>query len=324
MEVSAENSNPVTLAFKPLIRNNAILLTFVLLIVALAISSPEFLSSRNIQMILQQVAVIGIVASAVSFVMIGGNFDLSVGSTVSLTTVLAVGLHDQLGPTLTIIITLAIGLLIGSFNGLLIGMAQLNSLIITLGMMSVLSGFAMIYAGGTFLTINQESWFEQLASSQVFGIQLPVIFFFAIAFLLAVVLKRTVYGRYIYAVGGNSIASEFSGIRQRYIVFSTFVLSGFFAAIAGVIMASRLMSAQSNTGQGLEMDVLTAIVLGGASLVGGKGNVGKTVIGVLILGCLKNGLILLGFPHYYQWVIIAVVIIFAVWMDSALNRGRIN
>ena len=258
----------------------------------------------------------------VTLVVIGGNFDLSVGSMLSLTTILAMDIHNKLGPTQAIISVLIIGAVIGAVNGILIGYVNLNSLIVTLAMQYLLSAFTLIYTGGTYFKINdQTTYFAQIAKKQVLGIPIMVIILLIISVITVIILSKTIYGRYVFSVGGSKKASEFSGINDKFICFSTFTLTGFLTGLAGVMLASRLMSTQSASGKGMAVDVLAAIVLGGTSLKGGKGSIYKTIIGILILGYLKSGLVMLGSPYYIQWIVSGIIIIAAICLDNFTTKG---
>jgi len=256
---------------------------------------------------------------------IGGNLDLSVGSLLSLATVMVVDLHDKVGPALAIIIMFVAVLAVGAINGTLVGWLRLNSLIVTLGMLSAVQGFTLIYSGGQNVDIvNQNAtWFAVFGRGFVFGIAVPIFIFLILAVILQLILQRSGYGRKVLAVGGNAMASAFSGLRVRRVVFSTYLISAFATGCAALILGSRVMGSQNNVGQGYELQVLAGIILGGTSLLGGSGSIFKTVVGVLILGFIQNGLLLLGYPYYAQWLVTWVVIILAVWLDVAAKRGRL-
>lgn len=313
-----------------LVRQQGILLAFILLLVGMSFASERFLTAGNILAVIRQVSILGTIALGVTFVVIGGNLDLSVGSMLSLTTVLVVDLHDKIGPGPAIVATILAALVVGAINGGLVGFLRLNSLIVTLGMLSVLQGATLIYTGGQNVDIaDQEStWFAFFGRGRLFDIggidvNVPVIIFLALALVLGVVLHRTGYGRKIFAIGGNSRASAYSGLRVRWLTFSTYLISALTVAIGAVILGSRVMGSQNNVGQGWELQVLAGIILGGTSLMGGSGSIAKTVIGVLILGFIQNGLLLLGYPFFTQWLVTWFIIIVAVWLDIAAKRGRL-
>jgi ribose transport system permease protein len=264
-------------------------------------------------------------AVGVTVVVIGGNLDLSVGSMLSFTTVLVVDLHDKIGPELAVPATIGAALVLGAINGLLVGIARLNSLIVTLGMLSAVQGLTLIYTGGKNVDIaDQEgTWFAIFGRGEILGLATPILMFLVLAAIMHGVMVHTPFGRVVYAVGGNPVASVFSGVRRSRVVFATYLISAFCVALAALILGSRVMGSQNNVGQGYELLVLSAVILGGTSLLGGSGNILKTVVGVLILGFIQNGLLLMGYPYYAQWLVTWVVIILAVWLDVAAKRGRL-
>ncbi len=306
------------------LQKQGLILAFILLVVIFSLLSGDFLTANNITLVFRQVAIIGMIACAMTFVLIGGNFDLSVGSIVSITTLVALTLHDQIGPLPAVLITLLVGILIGSINGYLIGFLRLNSLITTLGMMSVIAAACFMYTGGKNVGIANpnDTWFSFIGKGYLFGIPFPVILFALFAVVMWILLEKTVYGRYLFAVGSNREASRFAGIRAELVTFSTFMFTGFASAVGGIILASRIGNAQSSPGEGLELEVIAAVILGGTSLMGGSGNIFKTVVAVLILGFLENGMILYDLPYYTRWIATWAIILIAVYMDVVSKRRR--
>lgn len=302
-----------------------ILVFFLICMFAFSLFSEQFLSQSNIMTVVRQASIIGIIAVGVTVVIIGGNLDLSVGSMLSFATVLVVDLHDKIGPVGAIVVMFALTLMLGAVNGFLVGFMRLNSLIVTLAMLSAIQGLVLIYSGGQNVDIaNQsETWFSVFGQGYLMGIAVPVIIFAVLAILVQVVMSFTGYGRRIFAIGGNPVAAVYSGIRKNWCVFSTYLISAFCVACAALVLGSRVMGSQNNVGQGYELLVLAGIILGGTSLLGGAGSIWKTVIGVLILGFIQNGLLLLGYPYYTQWLVTWVIIILAVWLDLANKRKRL-
>lgn len=310
---------------KGLLARHGILFAFMLFMIGFSLTSDRFMTSDNVLSVLRQASIVGTMALGVTIVVIGGNLDLSVGSLLSFSTVLVVDLHDILGPAPAILTMFFFTLLIGCLNGFLVGFLRLNSLIATLGMLSAIQGLTLIYTDGQNVDIqNQdETWFAFFGRGDIFGISTPIIMFLGLAAILAVVLHRTVFGRKIFAVGGNPTAAVFSGIRRNRMVFMTYVISAFTTGCAAIILGSRVMGSQNNVGQGYELMVLAGVILGGTSLLGGSGSILRTVIGVLILGFIQNGLLLMGYPYYAQWLVTWAVMILAVWLDIASKRGRL-
>lgn len=310
--------------WRHLLRRHGLVLAFGVFLLAVALRSDVFLTPGNILEVLRQVSITGMMAIGVTFVVISGRLDLSVGSMLTLLTVIVVDQSNHLGPGAAIALTLAGGLLIGAWNGVLIGFAGLNALIVTLAMLSLLQGLTLYYSGGSNVNVaDPHTWFAFFGRGEVAHVPVPAILFIGGAAIGNFVLRRTVFGRTIYAVGGNETTSIFSGISARWTVFFAYLLSGLTTGIAAVMMGSRVMGAQNTIGQGYELTVLAGIILGGTSLLGGSGGIWRTVLGVAMLGFIQNGLLLLGYHYYVQWLVTWAVIIAVVWIDLAGKRGRI-
>jgi ribose/xylose/arabinose/galactoside ABC-type transport system permease subunit len=310
-----------------LLARQGILVAFIVFMVGFTLWNPRFIDIDNVFGVVRSSAILGIMALGVTFVVIGGNLDLSVGSMLSFSTIVVLDLHENpaFGPALAIPAMFAMTLVLGAINGFLIGYLRLNSLIVTLGMLSAIHGLTLTYSGGQNMDIaNQsETWFDVFGRGSALGIPIPVLIFALLAALLGIMLAKTPFGRKVYAVGGNGTAATFSGIPRARVVFATYMISAFCVATAGLIQASRTMGAQNTVGQGMELEVLAAVILGGASLLGGSGTIFKTVIGVLILGFIQNGLLLAGLEFYVQFVVTWIIIILAVWLDIATKRGKL-
>jgi len=302
-----------------------ILFAFAVFIIGFTLANERFLSPDNVMGVVRSSAILGVMALGVTFVVISGNLDLSVGSMMSFSTIVVLDLHDKIGPALAIPAMFAMTLCLGAFIGFLVGYLKLNSLIVTLGMLSAIHGLTLTYSGGQNMDIadKEGTWFSVFGQGSALGIPVPILVFVALAALLGIILAKTPFGRKVYAVGGNGTAATFSGIKRARVVFLCYVMSAFCVAVAGLIQASRSMGSQNTVGQGLELDVLAAVILGGASLLGGSGPIFKTVIGVLILGFIQNGLLLVGLQFYVQFVVTWVIIILAVWLDIAAKRGKL-
>ena len=301
-----------------------ILIAFVVFMIVFALANQRFIAIDNISGVIRSSAILGVMALGVTFVVIGGNLDLSVGSMMSFSTIVVLDLHDKIGPTLAIPAMFGLTMALGAFIGFLVGYLKLNSLIVTLGMLSAIHGLTLTWSGGQNMDIADKSgtWFSVFGQGSVAGVPVPILIFAGLAVVLSLVLAKTPFGRKIYAVGGNGKAATFSGIPRARIVFMTYLISSFCVACAGLLQASRSLGSQNTVGQGLELEVLAAVILGGASLLGGSGTIFKTVIGVLILGFIQNGLLLMGLAFYVQYVVTWVIIILAVWLDIAAKRGR--
>ncbi|MFN3147352.1 MAG: ABC transporter permease [Paracoccaceae bacterium] len=302
-----------------------ILVAFAVFMIAFTLGNERFLDPDNIMGVIRSSAILGVMALGVTFVVISGNLDLSVGSMMSFSTIVVLDLHDRIGPELAIPAMFAMTLALGALIGFLVGYLKLNSLIVTLGMLSAIHGLTLTYSGGKNMDIadKEGTWFSVFGQGTALGIPVPILIFALLAAVLGLVLAKTPFGRKVYAVGGNGVAATFSGIRRARVVFACYLMSAFCVATAGLIQASRSLGSQNTVGQGLELEVLAAVILGGASLMGGSGTIFKTVIGVLILGFIQNGLLLVGLQFYVQYVVTWVIIILAVWLDIAAKRGRL-
>jgi len=308
---------------KKFFQEKAIFIVLIILFIIMGIAKTDtFLTFRNITNILRQVTVLGIFACGMTVVLIGGNFDLSVGSTYSLAIVLPL-LLQPFGIWLSIIVTLIAGLIIGVVNGYFVGRLKANGLIVTLGMLSIVQGIAFIVSRGRNVQGDPTSTFGIIGGGYLFRIPVPVYIFLIIAVLTHVLLSKTKFGRALYATGGNELAASFAGIDTGKIQMQAFILLGLFCAVGGIITSSLLANGQPNGGKGFEFDVITAAVLGGTSLFGGKGNIANTVVGVLLLGLIANSMILLGFHYNFQLVVKGIILISAVFYDGISNRERV-
>jgi ribose transport system permease protein/putative xylitol transport system permease protein len=308
-----------------ILARQGILVAFLLFIIGFTLANERFLDPDNIMGVIRSSAILGVMALGVTFVVISGNLDLSVGSMMSFSTIVVLDLHDKIGPELAIPAMFLMTLSLGAVIGFLVGYLRLNSLIVTLGMLSAIHGLTLTYSGGKNMDIadKEGTWFSVFGQGSALGIPLPILMFGLLAAFLGIVLAKTPFGRKVYAVGGNGVAATFSGIRRARVVFSCYLISAFCVATAGLIQASRSLGSQNTVGQGLELEVLAAVILGGASLMGGSGTIFKTIIGVLILGFIQNGLLLVGLQFYAQYVVTWIIIILAVWLDIAAKRGRL-
>jgi ribose transport system permease protein len=299
-----------------------VIVLLLVLICSTAIITPAILSVGNILLVLRQFSALGLIAIGATFVVLCGRLDVSMGSLTSLVVVVVIGLHDSLGPGLAILGALGAAALVGALNGFLIAYLRLSSLVTTLGMFAALQGVANVLAigGKQFVENPESSWLTVIGRGYLMGIPVPVWMFGLVAGASAWVMARTNFGRAIRAVGGNERASIYSSIDAKAIIFWSFMISALCTSLAGLIIASRAMSAQSDSGVGLEILALSAIFLGGTSLGGGTGGMGRTVVGVIVLASVSNTLILVGAPIQTQLLVSGVIIILAVWLDSVSRR----
>ncbi|MFO7647372.1 MULTISPECIES: ABC transporter permease [Halomonas] len=279
--------------------------------------SEYFLSLGNITNILVQTSTIGLIALGMTYVMINGNIDLSVGAILGLAASLAVGLQDY-GLTIAIIAALASGILLGAINGLVVWKTGVNAFIVTLGAMLGIRGLIFLYTGEqSFYSMNFA--FSDFGASTIGPIPVLAIIFLACTLVMHLVLTRTGHGRNTFAVGGNPEASIDAGIRLGRHMMINFIIVGFFAALAGVLLASQMGAATPNLGRDYELWTITAVVLGGTKLTGGYGSIVGTLGGVLAIGILRNGMNLMQVPAFYVLVVLGVILISVLIIDKKLN-----
>jgi len=297
------------------IRDYGVLVAFAVLFIALSLGSAPFFSSSNLLNILYENAPLGIIACAVTLVVVAGNFDLSLGAQFALTEVCAVEIAIHWGVGFGLVTPLVVGGACGLINGLLRTKLRVNSFLATLATSFVYVGAATAISGGLLLSESSNT-FLALGRDSVGSVQYSVIVFVALAALLQFVLARTVFGRFCYAVGGNRDAARLSGIRVDRIVIATFVIAGVAAGIAGLIEASTTGSGNSNDGTTLALQAIAAVAIGGTSIFGGVGSVWRTVVGVLFLALITNGMDLLSVNSNLQPIVTGVVIVAAVAISS--------
>ena len=302
-----------------------VLVPLAIVLAIVCASIPGLASPDNIAQVLREAAVPCIMAVGVTFVVICGRLDLSVGSLLTLCALSTLTLHDAVSPGLAAAASLLIGVAVGLLNGVLVAYLRLNSLISTLGMLALLQGVALLITDGQDARIHHKTagWFAYLGRGYLAGIPTPVVIVVVIAVLMGLLLSFSNFGRRVYAVGGNETASAFAGVDTRRTILLAYVLSGLMTGIAAVVLSSRVMAAQNDTGSGYELSVLSGVILGGTSLLGGSGGVGRSVAGIILLAFIQNALLLFGLPYYFQWIITGIVIIGAVWMDLISKRGRV-
>jgi putative xylitol transport system permease protein len=311
-------------------REYGIYLAFVILVVALSFANKYFLTQGNISNVLLQTSINGVLAFGMTFVIITGGIDLSVGSVVALAGVVSASFATTMsvaaapGGPYPVFVALIVGVLVGVASGAIIGpiVARFNvpPFVATLGMLSAARGLTLIYAGGRPVPAltPQYRW---IGTGNVFGVPAPVVIFAAVFLLSWFVLARTRFGRYVYAVGGNPRAAKTSGISVVRVRFAVYVISGGLAGIAGMLLAARTGSAVTQAGIGYELDAIAAAVIGGVSLSGGVGRVSGALIGALIMGVMNNGLDLMGIESYYQQVLKGMLIVGAVMLDQRGKQG---
>lgn len=288
----------------------------------LSLASPFFLTWSNLLNVAQQTAVNGIIAAGMTFVIISAGIDLSVGSMLAFSgVVMASLLSGGTSPWLAVPGGLAVGFGCGAVNGGLIALGKLPPFIATLGMMSMARGAALVFSDGRPISGFSEG-FRWLATGEIATLPVPVLLMLLLYMLCHLVLTRTRFGRYTFAIGGNEEAARLSGINVRFHKIMIYGLAGALSGLAAVVLSARLNSAQPIAGIMYELDAIAAVVIGGTSLTGGEGSLGGTLIGALIMGVLRNGLNLLGVSSFLQQLVVGAVIVIAVLIDNFTKRSR--
>jgi L-arabinose transport system permease protein len=296
------------------------LVVFLLVFVGCAIFVPNFFTFVNMKGLALSVTTVGIIACTMLFCLAAGDFDLSVGSVVAMAGVLAAAVVNKTGSVpFGIITAILAGGLVGLVNGFVIAQLGINALITTLATMQIVRGLAFIACDGRPIGVIDDRFFT-LGITNVLGVPTPVWIMVGCFVVFGVLLHRTIFGRNTLAVGGNREAAYLAGIRVARLKIVIFTLQGLIAAFAGVILASRMTSGQPNTGQGLELQVISACVLGGVSLTGGVGTMLGVVVGVLIMGTVNNAMNLLNIPPFYQYVASGGILLAAVLLDRLKHR----
>lgn len=303
------------------LQNIGVYITLAVLVVLFSVLSSSFLTVGNMINLFRQIAINGLIAIGMTMVITTGGIDLSVGSILGLTAMVSAYLMVSGVPAIVaIIICLALGALLGLVNGFIIAQYKLQAFIVTLATMTTFRGLTYVISDGKPISnISTSSAFTFIGKGDILGIPIPIFIFF-IAFAIAyVVLNKTVFGRNVYATGGNETAAKLSGVDTKRTHMKVYVISGFLAALAGLILISRLNSAQPTLGDGYELDAVAAVVIGGTSLAGGRGRISGTLIGILILGVISNGLNIIGVSSFYQEIVKGLIILIAVFLDRKNN-----
>ncbi|EGY76387.1 ribose ABC transporter permease [Peptoniphilus indolicus] len=298
--------------FRPII----LLILFSVIITTLR---PNFISPNNLLNVLRQTSINAIIAAGMTFVILTGGIDLSVGSILAFSSAIgAYILVSGYGVVAAVLVCLFIGILAGGLNGVIITKGKAQPFIATLATMTLLKGATLVFTQGkpiSVLKVENLNGFRMIGAGSIFGIPTPVYIMGIVFIVCYFILNNTKTGRYIYAIGGNEEASKLSGLNTDIVKIKSYIINGLFAAMAGLILTSRLVSAQPNAGDGYELDAIAAVVLGGTSLAGGQGSILGTIFGALIIGILNNSLNLMNVSSYYQMVVRAIVILLAVLLD---------
>jgi len=303
-------------------RAQGVFIALLVVVVAVTALKPVFLSPRNLINILRQASIMGVMAVGSTFVILTAGIDLSVGSTMAIaglaSATYAVNDPTPMNIALAFLLPLVVGTVVGIANGIGVGVLRVPAFVVTLGTLTSIRGLAYLYTNSQPI-VGIQPWFTVLGEGSILSIPVPVVVFLTFASLGAAVLRFTRFGLYVYAVGGNPTSARLSGLPVRGILISVYAISGLSAALAAMILNGRLHVAQSVAGLGVELTVITAVVIGGTSLFGGRGSVGGSVLGVLLLSVILNGLNLLNISSFIQQIVVGLVLVVSVWLDDRMR-----
>jgi ribose transport system permease protein len=313
--------NAVTEAIRA---NLGIIVVIAIIGAVLSLLSPVFLSPYNLRTVLLEITTNMYIALGMTLVMILGGIDLSVGSIVAMSGTLTVGFmaFNQVPLPIAVALGLGLGGATGLLNGLIVAYFKLPSFIVTLGMLNVARGVAYVYSGGH-STRMMDPIFTDIGSGYLWVLPLPVVYMIVLIGAFVVLLNRTKFGTYVYAIGGNRESARLSGVPIKKVEIATFTISGFLAAFAGLVLSARMFSGQPSVGIGYELDAIAACVLGGASLAGGIGRISGTLFGAIVIGIISNGLVLINVSSFWQLIVKGVIILIAVIIDSMKGRRNV-
>lgn len=300
----------------------SIALFFAVVCIVFSLATDAFLTTPNLLNIVRQSAPLLIVASAMTFVITTGGIDLSVGSVLALTATLSAVLLQWGVPwPAVILVLLCLGAAVGALQGFFVAYEGIPAFIVTLAGLSVIRGIALLITGGYSIPVDPASGFNVIGRAWFIGVPVPALIAVVVLVIAYLVFNETAFGRYVTGVGANAEAVRRAGVNTRLVTLGVYVLTGAAAALAGIILASRLGSGSSNSGQGFELDVIAAVVLGGTSLFGGRGSVVGTVLGALTVAVIANGLILAHLSPFLTPIVTGLIILVAIWLNFRLFKG---
>jgi ribose transport system permease protein len=301
-------------------RESAIFLALIILMATVTIFAPNFMSGSNLYLVSRQISFVAVVAFGELFVILTGGIDLSVGSVMGLSGVVAAGaMAAGQSVILSVLLGLATGILLGLINGLLISYVRIAPFIVTLGMLSFARGVILIVTKGWPIT-NIPKPFLIVGQGDFLSLPIPLWVMIVLAAIAHFLLSKTAFGRRTYAIGGNEQATFLSGINVKKIKVFLYMISGLMASVVGIILIARFNSAQADTGTGWELDAIAAAVIGGTSLSGGSGSIFGVIIGAAIMGVIRNGLVLMRVSPYWQTAVIGIIIVLAAVLDRIKNK----
>lgn len=297
-------------------RDYGVLIGFVVLCIAISMATPAFLSKQNVLNLLRQSSIIGIISAGMTFVIISGNFDISVGAVAALSGVIVMRLATTgTNLFLAIIAAIVVCAIIGLVNGIMVAKINVPSLIATMAMVTIVRGILLMITGGYPIT-QTIPMLDSLGNGYFLGIPMPVIVFILVVIVSYIVLTQTKFGRHVYSIGGNQDASKLNGINVDSQKIKVFIINAVLAAIAGLVLTGRLGTASPVAGDSYDMDAIASVVIGGTSVSGGSGSVLKTIIGVLLMSVINNSFNLLGIDIFFQYIFKGLIILVAVGFDS--------
>ncbi|MBS5786935.1 ribose ABC transporter permease [Clostridioides mangenotii] len=298
----------------------------IILFIIMSVASSNFLTMDNLVNVMRQISINAILAVGMTFVIITAGIDLSVGAVIALTGTLwaATVVNYNMPIWVGILLALIIGGLLGVVKGLIISTQNLPPFIVTLAMLTIISGLSFVFTGGRPISVNTDA-FKMIGRGYIGPIPIPVIIMIIVVIAGHYLLKKTAFGRHVLAVGGNPEAARLCGVKVTSVIVKVYALAGVLTALAGIILSSRLASGSPTVGDGAELDAIAAVVLGGTNMMGGSGSILGTCIGVGIIGILGNGLNLLGVSSYNQMIIKGLVMLFAIWINNLkLKKAKSN
>ncbi|MFN2198212.1 MAG: ABC transporter permease [Anaerolineales bacterium] len=319
---TAARSNPLLVIAR--VREVGISIFILILVIGVTIRAPGFLTANNFRDILMNISILVIVALAQTIVILTKNIDLSVGSAIGLTAMMVsfmVKQYPGFSPVAAILLGMALGSVMGLFNGLIIAYGKVPSIIATLGTLSIYRGMVFMYSGGTWINaFEMSASFKQISKGTPLGIPNLILFAIIVSVIVYYFLNYMRTGRNLYAIGSNPDAAQYAGIPKQRLIFMAFVLSGIACGLAGVLWASRFESAQTNTALGFELQTVAAAIVGGVSISGGVGTVPGVLLGALLLGIIQNALTLIRISPFWQLAVQGLLILVAVITDNLISR----
>ncbi len=302
------------------LRSFALVFVIIAIAIAMSFASPVFMTEQNILNIFRQISINGIIAVGMTFVILTGGIDLSVGSVVAITSVVCgYALESGMNWVLACVLAAVIAILFGAFNGAMVAYIGFQPFIATLATVTMGSGIALAFSDGKPYTIKDEAFLE-IGQGYVGPIPTPIIILVIVVAIGLIILKTTTFGRYVFAIGGNKNAAKLSGVRTRRVELMVYVISALCASVAGMILSARISSGQPTAGTGYELDAIAATAIGGTSMSGGMGSLTGTIFGFIILGLMTNSMNLLNINSFYQQIAKGILIILAVFLDMSSKR----